>query len=335
MAPRRFPQFARLPPELRVRIWRLLMLPQIIRAQWETVAFNETHISIYWLFVGVMPITLRVCEESRQEAKKHYSLIRSRVPLRSEPTEERDGERKPPASSVAQKTSKKNEKDKSHMQKLWVNFNTDSCYFVNMPPGYEFNTWYNRVHKPRISGLAVDNPIRHIAIEGEAAQRLRNSGRTDIFYLMCMRHPQLESITIMLDNSQFSYDKKPADYAFRDLKETDENDRRTGGKYANAEVREQIAKIFAGFWEGKPNIKNCDKWKDWRLKNPSWKEPEVTMKGISKTPRETKKQIREKEEAERLAIEKNTPKKYKAKKVVVTPRKAPPPPPLTLIPRVR
>ncbi|PBP25109.1 hypothetical protein BUE80_DR004000 [Diplocarpon rosae] len=117
MAPRLFPQFRKLPPELRVRIWRSLMLPRIIRGKWQSRRFCNMNVSIYILYAGPVPVTLCVDSESRSESQKHYSLVRCLLPLRPLPSEERDGEKLGPAPR---------QKYLFEVASIWVNCNIDT-----------------------------------------------------------------------------------------------------------------------------------------------------------------------------------------------------------------
>lgn len=281
MAPRRFPQFRKLPPELRLRIWALMMQPRIIHAKWATVLVKkakgeegEKWLPLYFLTAGPVPQLLRINQETRHEAKKHYSLIRSRLPYKPQ---DKPGGKLPPGKTVRV--------PKWTQDKIWVNSTIDTLYAVNFPSTSEFTDWFRSLSSPKIGGLALARPIKNIALIVTVAQRLRNSGRTNVFYHLCMEHPELESITIVFDNSNFESDGRPHTYSFRPLAPKEQGDNRQGGTNGNNVVRKEIENIFERFWLGKPNIKDCDKWMTWRERHPNWREPEVHMVKISKNPK--------------------------------------------------
>ncbi|PBP20893.1 hypothetical protein BUE80_DR008353 [Diplocarpon rosae] len=288
MAPRLFPQFRKLPPELRVRIWRSLMLPRIIRGKWQSRRFCKMNVSIYILYAGPVPVTLCVDSESRFESQKHYSLIRCLLPLRPLPSEERDGEKLAPAPR---------QEYLFEVASIWVNCNIDTCFFHNFPSNFEFLSWFRRLSKPSVGGLAVANPLRHIALTGVVCEYLRATGRTDVLYSLCMEHPQLETITVVLDNSKFVEDRDPQAYKFRETPSLAREDRRGGGPWGGWLLRSHVKLMFDKFWEGNPKVKGCEKWVAWREMNPQWKEPAVKMVSISKAQRETLKSRMEKEAA--------------------------------------
>lgn len=232
----------------------------------------EKWVALYILVAGPVPSLLTVCQETRHEAKKHYSLVRSKLPYKSQ---NQEGERPAPGKIVR--------KPKWAEQKIWVNPMIDTLYLVNFPSMVDFLNWFRCLSSPKVGGLPLSRPIKNIAFNGTVVQRLRNTGRTNVFYHLCMKHPRLESITIVFDNSAFESGDKPHLYSFKLLPPMKEGDNRTGGTYGKKEIRKQIESIFQGFWVGKSNIKDCDQWQAWRKRNPGWKEPEVNMMKINKT----------------------------------------------------
>ncbi|KAK6585863.1 hypothetical protein PZA11_000920 [Diplocarpon coronariae] len=312
MAPRLFPQFPKLPPELRVRIWRALMLPRIIRGKWQSRRFRNINVSIYVLYAGAVPVTLSVDSESRFESQKHYSLVRCLLPLRPLPSEERDGEKLAPAPR---------QKYLFEVASIWINCNIDTCFFHNLPSNFEFLSWLRRLSKPQVGGLSVANPLRHIALTGAVCEYLRATGRTGVLYSLCMDHPVLETITVVLDNSKFVEDHDPQAYKFRETTSLAREDRRGGGQWGGWQLRSHVKQMFDKFWEGNPKVKGYKKWVAWRGINPHWKEPEVRMVSISKAQRETLKSKMEKEAALAKTLGATDDEEVALHGKVITPRK--------------
>ncbi|KAK0107798.1 hypothetical protein ONS96_003590 [Cadophora gregata f. sp. sojae] len=292
----KFHQFQKFPPEIRLKIWRCTMRTRVIRAEYQNIESELVHadmrLSRYALDAGVVPVGLRVCSESRQETKKHYTLIKSMLPVKPL---EKDGERLPPGCDPPKLP-------KWLEAQIWVNVNMDVFYFVNFPSTNEFLSYFRRISKPSIGGLPLTAPIKHIALVGIDTQRFRTSGRTDLFYLLCMEHTRLETINIVMDNSKYRVDPKPESYSLWKLTPLGD-DARGGGQHGSREVREHVIDIFRGFWEGKKTVKEYQKWMAWKELNRDWKPPKVFLKSIaklqrSKTPRLKKKVVIEEFETE-------------------------------------
>ncbi|PVH80249.1 hypothetical protein DL98DRAFT_629192 [Cadophora sp. DSE1049] len=292
----KFHQFKKFPPEIRLKIWCCTMRTRVIRAEYQNIESELVHsdmrLSRYVLDAGVVPAALRVCSESRQESKKYYTLIKSMLPVKPL---DKDGERLPPGAEP-RKIPKWLE---AH---IWVNVKIDVFFFVNFPSTNEFLTYFRRISKPSIGGLPLTTPIKHIALVGIDTQRFRTSGRTDLFYSLCMEHTRLETINIVMDNSKYRVDPKPESYSLWKLAPLGD-DSRGGGTHGSREVREHVIDIFRGFWEGKKTVKEYQKWMAWREVNKDWKPPRVLLKSIaklqrSKTPRLRKKIVIEEVETE-------------------------------------
>ncbi|KAG4417528.1 hypothetical protein IFR04_009340 [Cadophora malorum] len=292
----KFHQFSKFPPEIRLKIWRCMMRTRAIRAEYQNIESELVHpdmrLSRYVLDAGAVPAALHVCSESRQETKKNYTLIKSRLPVKPL---EKDGERLPPGAEPRKMP-------KWLEAQIWVNVDIDIFFFVNFPSTNEFLTYFRRISKPSIGGLPLDTPIKHIALVGVDTQRFRTSGRTDLFYSLCMEHTRLETINIVMDNSKYRVDPKPESYSLWPLAPLGTHSR-GGGTHGSREVREHVIDIFRGFWDGKKTVKEYQRWMAWRAVNKDWKPPKVFLKSIaklqrSKTPRVIKKTVIEEVETE-------------------------------------
>ncbi|KAH9220005.1 hypothetical protein DL95DRAFT_404391 [Leptodontidium sp. 2 PMI_412] len=275
----KFYQFKKIPPEIRLKIWRYAMRPRIIRAEYQNIDSELVHkdvrLSRYVLDAGPVPAVLRINSESRHEALKFYSLIKAKMPVKAL---ERDGERLPPGAQPPKMPAWLD-------ATIYVSPNVDIFFFVNFPSTAEFLTYFRRISKPSIGGIPLNNPIKHIALVGEDTQRFRTSGRTDLFYLLCMEHSQIQTINIVLDNSNFREDLKPETYSLWNVDPLPEDSMRGGGQHGGREVREHCIDIFRNFWQGKKTVKEFKRWMAWREMNKDWKPPKVMLKRIAKVRR--------------------------------------------------
>ncbi|KAH7346729.1 hypothetical protein BKA65DRAFT_503110 [Rhexocercosporidium sp. MPI-PUGE-AT-0058] len=275
----KFHQFKKIPPEIRLKIWRYTMRPRVIRAEYQNIDSELVHkdvrLSRYVLDAGPVPTALRVNSESRQEALKFYNLVKAKLPVK---TLERDGERLPPGAQPPKMPAWLD-------VKIYVNPSSDVFFFVNFPSTLEFLTYFRRISRPSIGGIPLNNPIKHIALVGEDTQRFRTSGRTDLFYLLCMEHPKIQTINIVLDNSKFREDPKPETYSLWKVDPLPEDSMRGGGQHGGREVREHCIDIFRNFWEGKKTVRDFENWLAWREMNKGWTPPKVMLKSIAKVQR--------------------------------------------------
>ncbi|CZT04250.1 hypothetical protein WAI453_009678 [Rhynchosporium graminicola] len=271
-----FNQFSKIPPEIRLKIWRYAIRPRVIRAEYQNVCtelvHNDIRLARYVLDAGPVPPIMRVNSESRSEALRFYSLIKAQLPVHFMA---RDGERSPPGSEPRKMPTWLD-------IKIWINPSFDVFFFVNFPSTNEFLSYFRRISRPSIGGLPLDRPIKHIALVGKDVQRFRTSGRTDLFYSLCMEHKQVSTINIVLDNSNFRDDAKPETYSLWKVNSLPAHSYRGGGLHGGRELRENCVDIFQGFWEGKATVKECQRWKAWREKNRDWTPPKVMFKRIAK-----------------------------------------------------
>ncbi|KAE8452457.1 hypothetical protein EG329_000359 [Mollisiaceae sp. DMI_Dod_QoI] len=215
MAPKKFKPFKKLPKELQLRIWALAMEPRVIRAKYESVMTpSEVYKTIYRLSCGPVPKILHINHESREEALKRYTFVKSRGCVNSTGEE-------------------------SYMTEfgIYVNFDIDTIFFVNVPPTHNFLTWmrrFPREKKPKGTGLALlkgtlgaesktaetvkpVKTVKHIAFTMEwMLLKFRQAGRLDVLHGMVMDTPNLETITIVEGTNAFADSKKPHTYAFKE-----------------------------------------------------------------------------------------------------------------------
>ncbi|KAL2069814.1 hypothetical protein VTL71DRAFT_14493 [Oculimacula yallundae] len=272
----KFHQFRKIPPEIRLKIWRYTMRPRVIRAEYQNVITSPLHsdvrISRMSLDAGPVPAVLGINVESRMEALRFYSLLKAKLPVHSL---ERAGERLPPG-------AKPRAMPKWLDMAIWVNPDIDTVFFVNFPSTHEFLSYFRRLSRPSVGGLPLERPIKHLALMGTDTQRFRTSGRTDLFYSICMEHKSIRTLNIVLDNSNFREALKPEGYSLWKVDPLPTHSGRGGGLHGGRELRDHCVDIFRGFWEGKKTVKDWEKWVEWKKNNKEWSPPKVMFKRIAK-----------------------------------------------------
>ncbi|KUJ15505.1 uncharacterized protein LY89DRAFT_114820 [Mollisia scopiformis] len=211
MAPKKFNRhFEKLPKELQLRIWVLSMEPRIIRAKWETVIIDDNYKAIYRLSCGPVPKILHICRESRAEALKHYTPIKSR-------------------GAHLEQAEKRCIKDNENS--IYMNFDIDTLYFVDFPDTNSFLSWIRRVpREPKPKNNAkllaegdengkVQKPqkvVKHIAFHRHLPMRWSTlQSKVDVWYGMAIKNPGLETIKIVMDGSSFEKTEKPHTFSFK------------------------------------------------------------------------------------------------------------------------
>jgi hypothetical protein len=238
------------------------MEPRVIRAKWEN-DFNGIYCKqIYLLAAGPVLPALHVNKESRNEAKRKYSLVKSRLPF------------------VA------NHPCDPHS--IWVNLDTDTIYFVNFPATATFLSWMRRFTNKRTGG--ANKNIKHIAIHACVLDRLTNipnlPHKTDFIYQLVAEHPTLTDITIMLDNSMFEDDSRPQAFTIVDAKPLGSQNK-GGGRWGNRKVRSKMTALFDTFFT-QVRASGRTEWeiyRKFRENNPQWVEPSFPMMTITKSPK--------------------------------------------------
>ena len=105
-----------------------------------------------------------------------------------------------------------------------------------------------------------------------------------MFYTLCREHPKLQTVTVVLDNSNFSTDKDPQVYTLTVPKPLVAGSR-GGGQFGKKEVRDAVEGAFLDFFgELKGPVNDKGKWRKWREgpKGRNWKEVKFVMKSIAK-----------------------------------------------------
>jgi hypothetical protein len=257
MAPRTFHPFPKLPIELRLRIWNLTMEPRVIRAKWDNDFDDKDCKQIYVLAAGPVPRALLASKESRDEAKRRYCLVKSRLPFHSRYSCEENS--------------------------IWINLDIDTIYFVNFPATKSFLSWMRRVSNKRTGG--AHKSIKHIAIHAGVLDRLKRlpnlPDKTGFIYQLVAEHPSLTDIAIMLDNSKFEDDPHPHFYTITEAKQLGSS--KGGGRWGNRRVRSKMDELFGAFFtQPKATGKEFEMLKEFRENNPEWTEPTFPMMSISK-----------------------------------------------------
>lgn len=105
----------------------------------------------------------------------------------------------------------------------------------------------------------------------------------ETIYELCMQHPSLESITIMLDNSKFEKEKRPDVYNMKEVVKYTEG-MKGGGRWGKASVRGKIQRAVEGLFVdgGDEGVKDVGKWRAWRSERENWQAPEIRYMGLSK-----------------------------------------------------
>jgi hypothetical protein len=222
---------------------------------------------VYVLAAGPAPRVLHVCKESRKEAKRKYCFVKSHLPL----TERLKKQHRP-----------------SSPKSIWINFDIDTLYFVNMPAILDFLSYLRRLSKKRIGG--ADKNIKHIAIHACVLDRLLAPhpvlpSKVLYFYRLVVDVPSIEQIIIMLDNSTFEVDKRPQDFSLSRPYALPKNGK-GGGRWGNSQVRHKMSLEFDNFFT-KPQREGMDieGFKKYKKDNPEWVLPNFTMLSITKTPK--------------------------------------------------
>lgn len=137
-----FPQFARLPPEIRWRVWESLVQPRIVVAcclqQGDTLEDRKKELQGRTTRGSAVPVLLHVNRETRKLARKHYELTFGwRISKRSSDT---------PVSRPA---------------RVWFNFQLDALFLTGDLEAYDS---YG-VNAPIVYFLQLDDTkrVRHVA----------------------------------------------------------------------------------------------------------------------------------------------------------------------------
>ncbi len=266
MAPKAFQRFRKLPIELRLRIWNLTMEPRVIKAKWENEVTENDICQFYVLTAGPAPKALHACKESRDEAKRRYCFVKSQLPF----------------------TDRMKYHHKAWAQKsIWINFDIDTLYFVNIPASNDFLSYMRRLSKKRTGGR--NRNIKYIGFHASILDRLiiprpGSPSRLSFYYRLVLDQPSLEKIIIMLDNSKFDDDKHPENYSLSRpnfLK----NDR-GGGRWGSKQVRQQMTLVFNKFFTNP--IEECqdvESFKNFKDNNPDRVLPAFIQLSITKKPK--------------------------------------------------
>jgi hypothetical protein len=128
MAPRKLDKFKNLPKELRLEVWKLASMDErIIRATVESMVGEGDHFKqVYHLTGGPLPKVLQINRESRVIGLEHYTAVRSYAALNT--------------------TSEKWFTTKNEYR-IYINFDVDTLYFLNLAPTYNTMSWLRRIPK--------------------------------------------------------------------------------------------------------------------------------------------------------------------------------------------
>jgi hypothetical protein len=242
------------------------MEPRVIRAKWETDFRHEVIIQAFALAAGPAPRALHACKESREEAKRKYCLVRSHLPF------------------TDQIKARLSDSAKS----IWLNFDIDTLYFVNIPAMPSFLSYLRRLSKKRIGG--ADRNIKYIAIHACVLDRLLVPrpgipSKLLYFYRLVVDVPSIQQIIIMLDNSKFEDDKRPENYSLSRPYSLPKNSQ-GGGRWGSKKVRDRMSLMFDNFFT-KPQGEGMDieGFEKYRRDNLEWILPSFAMLSITKTPK--------------------------------------------------
>jgi hypothetical protein len=264
MAPKAFHRFRKLPIELRLRIWNLMIEPRVIRAKWDNDVTERDIVQVYILAAGAVPKVLHICKESREEAKRKYCFIKSHLQI------------------LDRKTS-----IPSSPKSIWANFDIDTLYFVNIPAVVNFLSYMRRLSKKKIGG--ADKNIKYIAFPACVLDRLRPfpgmpSNFTN-FYRLVVDLPSIKKIIIMLDNSKFEDEKYPEHYSLSRPQPIGKNGK-GGGRWGSKEIRDKLSLMFDDFFTNpKGEGNDIEAFKKYKDKHPDWVLPSFTILSITKTPK--------------------------------------------------
>jgi hypothetical protein len=260
MAPKTFYRFRKLPIELRLRIWNLMMEPRVIRAKWEN-EFNEQEAKqVFVLAAGPAPKVLHVCKESRKEIKRKYCLVKSHLPF------------------IVNMSCSPNA--------VWVNFDIDTLYFVNIPAMPSFLSYMRRLSKKRIGG--ANKNIKRIAIHANVLDRITNPQSTapsklPYLYELAIQQPSIEKIIIMLDNSKFEDDRNPDTFSLATPKPLRKG-KIGGGRWGSVRIRSKMDRVFGEFFTKPEGTgKEIEKFKKFKEDHSEWVAPTFMMLSITKT----------------------------------------------------
>ncbi|KAH8646079.1 hypothetical protein BGZ60DRAFT_554822 [Tricladium varicosporioides] len=231
MAPKSFRNFNKLPPELRIMIWKLATKePRLIRATQllRSRLYLPHPQSLYHLQTTYpTPAILHVSSESRQEALKHYTLVNANL-------------RCHPYFAVP------------FFAKVYINFTIDTVYFTNFFSTPEFlfalvelSSFARGSPSKGLPNLAIRSILLpQIVMHSPSLQFIqppnappRRQRLPSALSLAVMAHPSITEIKVMLDQSNFV--RAPLE----ELKKFRLVERNNEQRYANGKLKPVTARV--------------------------------------------------------------------------------------------
>lgn len=262
---RKFRNFRKLPIELRLKIWGMVVdVPRVIRAEWELAGYGK---SCYHLFGGPVPGVLGANHESRNEALRKYTLVKNRL-----------------------QSTKPLKGEKAKAGAVYVNFDVDTLYITKLPELFGFLNWLRRLQDKRSRGGETTSKVTHLAMdEGLFGGLFDRAKLQHLVYTICM-DCELQSITILQDGSKFSETKQPHLYSILPLKEVDPRIPSNDFWIRHRQRLQRIAgELFPDsqentlqFIETAASREAKDKFKKFREEHPDWKAPSMPVMTILK-----------------------------------------------------
>lgn len=254
-----FKQFSRFPAEIRLRIWRYMIVPRTVRAVWDHESSESDGKCMFRLRGGRVPSVLHINSESRHEAKKHYCLVRSDMP--------KDG---------AYWGIRKE-------RQIFIDYTIDTIYFVGkFPSGPEFLEWIRNLNKGY--GLNQKQVLRQIALPFYSIQKLASFSRMDFIYNLVAQHPHLQEILIVFEHSSFGFDRRPDKYRFVFPSHLSSKFPKTKrAELQSQRFKLETKKILAGYWiKPKGTTENLKAFKKFKERYPEWQPPVFKMVALKK-----------------------------------------------------
>jgi len=263
-----FKLFPGLPIELRVIIWTLAAnTSRLIRAKWASHTKEIKYSTVYELSTSPQPGLFRACHESRNIAKKFYSLVPQHVVFHGQ---------------ILFKDT------------LWVNFKADTFYFTNFPERAGFLRTLRKLKQ-----CSGGKGVQSIAFSTKELWRLLECPHPSVhgrplpalIYDIVQENQLLRDISVVAgDKGNFASDSNPGKYRLHPLTKPYNPEtwvvRDTHSLLRIRQPTLMIAKAF-DFDDPMPNGQKMpsgekEKFKKFKKDNPTWREPQFTYKKVLK-----------------------------------------------------
>jgi 2EXR family len=263
-----FKFFSCLPIELRVIIWTFAAnTPRLVRAKWASNTEEIKYSIVYELSTSPQPGLFRACYESRNVAKKFYSIVPQHVVFHGQ---------------ILFKDT------------LWINFKADTFYFTNFPERAGFLRTLRK-----LKGYSRGKGVQSIAFSTKELWRLLECPHPSVhgkslpalIYDVVQENQLLRDIMVVAgDKKNFAADSNPGKYGLHALGKSYKPETRLcpvpALRLGRREPAVMIPKAF-DFDDPIPNGQKMpsgekEKFKKFKKNNPTWREPEFTYKKVLK-----------------------------------------------------